>query len=182
MDMKKIEVEIEGVTPLLMNSPKAMLEESNESVQKTKKRNHKDDAEKVAYRMKNGNLYVPSEAVKGCLINASSYKKAGKYALKPLIAGGVRIEPREIDLGTDKYELDIRTVVIQRSRVPKARPRLEKWSIKFDIVYNQDLIANPEIIKQCLEEAGQRVGILDFRPQHNGSFGMFTLKEWKVQK
>ena len=185
--MKKIQVEITGETPLLMNSPKAMLLEASGEVQgKLKKRDPKIEAEKVAYRMeksskfKKGELYVPAEAIKGTLINAASYKKVGKYALRPIIAGGTRIQPRQIGLGTENYEIDARTVVIQRARVVKQRPILNKWKINFEIIYNEKMIGDDKIIKQCLEEAGERVGILDFRPEHTGEFGCFKVTKWKA--
>jgi len=178
--MKEVKVEITGTTPLLMNSPKAMIENMTKATTKTTKDYDNDvEAEKVAYRMKDGELYIPAEAVKGCIVGASAYKKIGKYAARPLIAGGVHISPNKIGLGTKDYEIDLRTVVIQKARVVKARPTLEKWKIEFVITYDEGLIGNPEIIKAILEEAGKRVGLLDFRPQKLGSFGMFEVSKWK---
>lgn len=179
--MKTIEVTITGTTPLLMNSPKSMIEPPTTPVVVTTGagRDPKVEAEKVAYRMENGELYVPSEAIKGTIVNAASYKKIGKYSAKPIISGGVFITPNEIPLGTKDYKIDIRTVVIRGSRVVKARPKLEPWKLKFNIIYNEALIGNPSIIKLILEEAGMRVGILDFRPIKNGAFGMFTVTGWQ---
>ena len=139
--MKKVEVELTGITPLLMNSPKSMIEESlDKKLKQTTKTHDLDkDAEKLAYKTSKGELYVPSEAVKGCLIGAASYKKIGKYAAKGMIAGGVFILNQEILLGTKKYDLDIRTVVIQRARVVKARPMIKNWKINFELSYNENL-------------------------------------------
>ncbi len=181
--MKKVNVELTGITPLLMNSPKSMIEDNVEKQLQTKTKNYDLDAEakKLAYTTKNGELYVPSQAIKGALINASSFKKIGKYAAKSIIAGGVFITKQEIGLGTKKYDLDIRTVVIQRARIVKARPKIEKWKLNFEIQYNENMIGNSEIIKSILIEAGQRIGILDFRPQKTGSFGMFEVTKWEEQ-
>ncbi len=82
---------------------------------------------------------------------------------------------KEISLGTNKYVIDTRPVVIQRARVLKSRAKLEKWKISFTIVYSEQLIADPQIIKTVLEEAGQRIGIMDFRPQKAGMFGCFNV-------
>lgn len=180
--MKKIQVEITGETPLLMHSAKAMVLETQGKIRKTTKEyNHEEEAEKVAYRKKDGKLYVPFEAIYGCMINASSWKKVGKYALKPIMAGAIRIEPMEIGLGTKKYEIDLRTVVIKRNRVVRARPRINKWKINFTIVYNENMI-KPDLIKEVLKEGGERVGILDFSPRNRGSFGTFKITKWKVLK
>lgn len=180
--MKKIQVEITGDTPLLMNSPKAMLE-PKEAVRKTTKVYDPDiEAEKVAYRTAKGELYVPNTAIKGTMINASAWKKAGKNALRPILAAAIRIPESELLLGTKKYEIDLRTVVIQRARVVKARPVLKDWKLNFEILYNEQLLPNADIIKEVLVDAGERVGILDFRPQKLGEFGTFSVTKFKVEK
>ncbi|HUS48552.1 MAG TPA: hypothetical protein VMZ91_00160, partial [Candidatus Paceibacterota bacterium] len=110
--MKKIKVELTGISPLLMNSPKSMIEDniSKKLKQSTKSSDLKEDAKKLAYTTSTGELYIPAEAIKGTIIGASSYKKIGKYAARAIIAGGVFIFTPEILLGTKKYDLDIRTV------------------------------------------------------------------------
>ena len=180
--MKKIECEITGQTPLLMNSPKWMLEEQDTTTIKTQKRDKKEEAEKVAYRKKNDELYIPAAAIKGCILDASSFIKFGKFSAKPIIAGNVRIEPEEIGLGVKTYDIDIRTVVIQRNRVPKARPRLEKWKVKFDIIYDEEMIPDPAVLKKVLEDGGKRVGVLDFRPKKSGNFGTFKVTKFTPKK
>ena len=184
--MKKIQVMIEGETPLLMNSPAGMLEADPAKLKrrnKLKERDYEKEAEKVVYRdSKTRELYIPATAVKGCLINATSWKKFGKYALKPIMAAAARIEPFQIGLGVKDYEVDLRTVVIQRSRVVKARPKLNKWKASFTIVYNENMIGDPNNKIQCLEEAGERIGLLDVRPQKGGEFGCFRVSKWLPKK
>jgi len=179
--MKTIKVELTGVTPLLMNSPKSMIENKSDLSTKTKDYDLKEEAEKLAYRTDKGELYIPAEAIKGALINASSFKKIKKYAAKSIIAGGVFIMGSQLGLGTKKYTLDVRTVVIQRARIVKARPMVEKWKVSFDLQYNDAMIGDADIIKSILVEAGQRIGLLDFRPQKSGSFGMFEVTKWQEQ-
>ena len=189
--MKTIVCGLAGVTPLLMNSPKSMLSQGDELVKKTTtERNREEEAEKLAYRTSKGTLYVPATAIKGCIINASSYKKVGKYSLKPLIAGGVRITPDEVEVKEKKggkvlkdYDIDLRTVVIQRQgRVLKARPKIVNWYIEFEIKYNDNLIGDDRIIKQTLTEGGERVGLLDFSPRNKGDFGTFEIVKWEKKK
>lgn len=184
--MKTIFVQLKGNTPLLMNSPKGMLEDDSKSLsKKTEKRDWNVEAEKVSYRTKDGFLYVPSTAIKGCLINASSYKKIGKYSARPIIAGGVMVFPDEIKIKDLKckdikdYEIDLRTVVIQRARVLKARPKIIDWILEFEIKINENLIADVDIVKTILEEAGERVGILDYSPRKTGNFGTFSVTKFK---
>lgn len=180
--MKKIQVEIKGLSPLLMNSPKGMLEEKEKMKKTTMNYNHEVEAERVAYRDKKGQLFIPSAAIKGCLVNAAAYKKFGKHTARPIIAGGVFITPNEVLLGTKDYEIDVRTVVIQRARVVKARPVINEWKVSFILNYDETMIPDSEsMIKPILEDAGKRVGLLDFRPQKLGNFGTFEVTKWKEE-
>lgn len=181
--MKKIQVQIKGLSPLLMNSNKGMIDDAlNPSIKiKTKKYEAKEEAEKVAYRTSKGKLFVPSTAIRASMINASSFKKIGRYAAKSIVSASVYIAEPEILLNKNEYEIDARTVVIQRQRVVKFRPLIKDWTLDFEMLYNEDLI-DEKFIKEILIEAGQRIGILDFRPQKTGSFGMFEVTKWQTTK
>jgi hypothetical protein len=74
-------------------------------------------------------------------------------------------------------------VNIQKSRVLKARAKIPKWEAEFDIVYNRILGDDAfvaETLRKILEDAGTRVGLLDYRPQHKGWFGTFEVVEFKT--
>ena len=58
---------------------------------------------------------------------------------------------------------------------------LPEWTLNFQILYEADVIANPNIIKEILEEAGYRMGLLDYRPQHLGPFGTFTVTKFEAE-
>ena len=178
---RAILVEVEGVAPgLLMNSAKSMLLQA-----KTKKRGDlpgiEEDAESRAYRREDGTLYIPSAAFYGALVNSSTVYRVMRKSATSLVAGTVRIWPDEISLGTEKYEIDLRPVVVQRNRIVRARPWLKKWSAKFLIIYDSTYGITADLLKKIFTEAGKRIGILDFRPQHRGQFGRFTIKSWKEQ-
>jgi hypothetical protein len=181
--MKRINVEIKGTSPLLMGSPKAMLEDEEQVKKATKKRNPKVEAESRAYRTKSKELYVPASAIYGCILNASSFHKIGKFTAKPILASGVRIEPEHIGLGVKKYDIDTRTVVIRgRGRIVRHRPKINDWKLKFEIVWNEKVIDDPEVIKHFLEEGGLRVGILEYSPRCKGFFGTFEITKWSEVK
>lgn len=182
--MKKIEIEIEGTSPLLMHSCENMMQQTA-TKNPAKNYNPEDDAEKVAYRNKKKELIVPSRCLKAAILNAASWYKFGKKSAKPIIAGCTRIEPYDINLTDEKgkmvkdYKIDMRPVVVQRSRIIRARPRLDEWKLKFYIIYNDDMIGDTSIIRSIVEEAGQRIGILDNRPQKYGENGTFKVTSFK---
>ena len=153
----------------------------------TKQYDPETEAEKVVYKNKKGELYVPSRCIKAAILNAAAWHKFGKKSAKPIIAGCTRVEPIEVILKDKgkvlkKYEIDARPVVVQRNRIIRYRPKIEDWTLSFKIVYNEEIIADTGIIKQVLEEAGQRIGLLDNRPQKYGEHGTFTVTKFVPKK
>ncbi len=176
--MKKILVKIRGTTPLLFNR---FTEE--ESGGRTKKKYvDKEEAEKRVYRMSTGkkNLYLPNIWLHKSIISASSFYTIGRKSAATILAGTVRIEPEKIDFGVKNYEIDKQPVVVQRARIMRVRPRLPTgWKATFEIVYNEKYFNKPDMLKDILVEAGERVGIGDGRPQKKGFNGCFEVIEFK---
>jgi len=173
---KKIEVELTGTSPLLMNRL------SLESLQKKSRKVMKnydpvEDAEYAAYKTEDGDLYLPMEAVFSMMIYAAGAHKIGRRSMKSYLAGGVRVEPEQILLEPNEYEVDLRAVVIQRARVVRARPKIRNWKAAFTLIYDDDILT-PEPLREILDDAGKRVGLLDFRPQRNGWFGTFSVTKF----
>lgn len=181
--MKTIDVTIKGTSPLLMNKYNVQGELDRQKGRRTTKSyDPVEDAENGAYwssgDKKKRTLIIPSVAMYAAILNASSFYKIAKRSAKSILAGSIKIEPMDISLGTDKYEVDIRPVVIQRNKVLKGRARLDEWEASFKIVYNELLIADPTIIKDILADAGMRIGLLDYRPAKSGPMGCFEVTKF----
>jgi len=183
---KKIDVEIKGLTPLLMNR---LNPESLKSKSRMRMENYstEEDAKNSAYMAVidgKKQLYIPQEAVYSMIINTARQYRVRRVSLSSLLAGTMRVEPEKIPLGTDKYEVDERAVVIQRQRVLKGRAKLPKWSAKFQIIYDSKRLPTgiEETLKTILEDAGTRMGLLDYRPQHKGWFGTFTVENFITEQ
>lgn len=188
--MKRIDVEIRGTTSLLMHSAHSMQEPT--AIKNPAKRYvDTDEAEKVCYRDKKGFLIVPSRCLKQSILNASTWYKIGRNRVKPILAGCTRLDPEEIQIldtkkgkPIKKYEIDKRPVNVQGNRVIRARPRIDDWQLKFQIIYNEDVIPTSDIgiIEKVLLDAGTRVGLLDNRPQKYGEHGTFEVTKFKPVK
>jgi hypothetical protein len=180
----KIDVKIKGITPLLMN--RLTLESLKPSVPKIdQKVDPVVEAANSAYMADidgKKQLYIPAEAIYGCIITVSGAYRARRVSLRSILAGSIRVEPEKIPLGKDVYELDIRPVKIKRFRIPRARAKVWPWEAKFNIVYYKASISDAilETLKTILEDGGRRVGILDFRPEHRGWFGTFEVEEFNI--
>lgn len=182
---KTIDVEIKGMTPLLMNrlNPESLRAKSR---MKTQQYSTITDAKNSAYMAiidgKN-QLYIPHEAVYSMMIRTAKGFRVRRITLSGLLAGTMRIEPEKIPLGTDKYEVDERAVVIVGQRVLKGRAKLPEWKVKFQIVINTRRLPQgiESTLQEVLEDAGIRMGLLDFRPQHLGWFGTFTVTKFEYE-
>jgi len=178
---KRIEVKIRGLTPLLMNrlNPESLKAKSR---MKMEQYSTTKDAEQSAYMAEidgKKQLYIPMEAIYSMMIQTAKQYRIKRVSLSSLLAGMMRIEPEKIPLGTDKYVVDERAVVIQKQRVLKGRAKLLKWAAKFQIVYSKRLPEGiEETLKTVLEDAGTRMGLLDYRPQHRGWFGTFVVESF----
>lgn len=183
-----VEIEITGRSPgLLMHNAASMLT-APESAGTGKLCAHgnpfnkpcKDCLEAAAYRTEDGELYIPSVAMHGTLITSSGNYKIGRRSSTPVVSGTLRIFPDEIRLGVKKYDIHATTVRIQRQRVVRFRPWLKAWKVRFFIIYDPTFGLDDASIKNILTNSGQAVGLLDFRPQHRGTFGRFTIEKFQA--
>jgi len=172
-------VEIRGTRPLLMHSCNSMLEENNKTTTRSKEYGPEAEAEKALYRDGDGGIIVPSFCVLSCLKEAAKNYQIpgkGKRTFKNYIFAGVQIEPNNIPLISDNgWEIDLKTVVISRSRIVRSRPRFDNWSLEFTAELI-DPIITPDNIKQIIRDAGKYNGLLDFRPLY-GLFELVTFKK-----
>jgi hypothetical protein len=183
--MKKYLVKIKGVTPYMqcrMDDQKLEDWEKNRGPIHERTDASKDDAlraEFYCYRNSDGKNYIPSEQIRGALINAGSYVKAkvgGKSkSMKVIVAAMFMVSPEEILL-PDYDAIDKRSAVNRhvKARIIKIRPKWTAWEAEFELTIGENSITI-ETIKSIIEYAGNYVGIGAFRPTCNGMFGRFEL-------
>ena len=178
--MKTIKVSIKGISPLLMHRFDVSDAASGGPVKVPD--SAEEAAEKAAYRLPDGMLYVPAENVRAALVAAAVYEKGrGRASLQKYAAAAIFVSPQALELGTDKYEIDARPVVVPatRGRVIRYRPRLDKWGLTFYLEYDDELLTE-EQVRRIVDHCGSKVGLLDFRPQKKGPFGRFMVERWEV--
>jgi len=177
MAIKKLDVQIKGISPLLMHAfPMAPNPEGWE------KSSPEEQATVAEYRdPESGMLYIPGVAIQRCLIGAAAFSKGkGRASLQKPVAACLLVTPERVSLKTKEYKVDSRPVVIAatKGRILRHRPRLDEWIAGFKIEYDDGLL-NEKEIRRIVDDAGMRVGLLDFRPEKKGSFGRFMVTEWK---
>jgi hypothetical protein len=177
----KIDIEITGITPLLMN--KFNIDE--QKVKKDKDILPREAARRVAYVDEQEKLYYPTTNIFSCLVEAGKFHKDGKVkvttARSSLVPAGVMIEGEVVYFKTpDNWEVDSRAVVVPSTggRIVCHRPRLDDWSIDFTLTLDLKMFS-PKFIRTLVDDAGSKVGLGDFRPARKGIYGRFVVTNWK---
>lgn len=171
--MSILDVTIKGTRPLMMHSTAGMLKPKSKKV-KSSEHDPVEEAKEGLYINESGKIVVPSFAVLSCMRKAATNLKkagAGKKTLKDFVFSGLEITPDQIELTNQKYEIDIRPVVVQRARIMRARPVFKEWGLKFQIEIRDEQTWDAGTVRQVLEEAGKYQGLLEFRPL----FGQFEI-------
>ena len=174
MAVKTIIVTIKGKSALLMHQfPLGPVEAID---MKPKE----EQAEIAAYRDPDTEeLYIPGVNIQRALVAGATYTKKGRATLAKLAAATLMVTPERVSLGTKDFKIDSRAVVIKatRGRIVRHRPRLDEWSCTFELEY-EDTLLKEDQVRKIVDDTGQRVGLLDFRPACKGPFGRFMVTKW----
>jgi hypothetical protein len=173
--VKTIKVTIKGTSPLLMHAFPM------EPVEAIEKKSKEEQAEYSAYRDPDTKmLYIPGVAIQRTLIGAAAYSKGkGRASLQKIAAACLIVTPERVSLGVKDFNIDSRPVVVPatRGRIIRHRPRLDEWACTFTLEYDETLLTEKNV-RAIVDDAGKRVGLLDFRPEKKGPFGRFNVTYW----
>jgi hypothetical protein len=186
--MKTFNVEIRGITPLLIHR----FNEDAEQAKKTRRieatqKDPRAEAQKNAYIAQDGTFYFNAFSIPNAMGNAgSSHKATGtRKTLRFVVPSAVRMNTDSVTIMNGKgpakdFEVDARPVTIPatKGRVMRYRPRFDCWGAQFELCVDENLLS-PEMAHQLLTEAGQSIGIGDFRPEKRGPFGRFMVTKWE---
>lgn len=188
--MKTVQVEIRGITPLLIHKFGADAEVGKKTRRvEVKDKDPREEARKVAYIADDGTYFFNAFSIPNSMGNAgASHKSTGsRKSLRFVVPSAVRMDTDTVTIMNGKgpakdFEVDARPVTIPatKGRVMRYRPRFNQWGARF-LVHIDDELLSCEMAHQLLNEAGQSIGIGDFRPEKRGPFGRFIVTEWKEQ-
>ncbi|MBW2673594.1 MAG: hypothetical protein JRD89_09310 [Deltaproteobacteria bacterium] len=159
-----------------MHSPQGMISDKPR-LRRGEHLDPKVEAEQALYRDSNGVVGLPSYNIKACIREAGrNYKVSGRRTtFAAMIRAGIRIEPDFVPLISDGWKVDYRSVVVQRQRIMRARPRFDEWALEFKIVNMDPTVIHADTLRRILEDAGRYYGLGDFRPE----FGLFRVEEFE---
>ena len=183
--MKTYKVKIKGLTPYMQHR---MDDVKLDAWEKLRGPIHERDdvahedavrAEYHCYRNKDNVCYIPSDQLRGAMINAGTFVKAkvgGRSKSMKTIVAAMFVPAQEQILIEDYDAIDKRSAVNRniKARVIVVRPKWTEWQAGFDLNIHENSISK-EQVQQILEYAGSYVGIGSFRPTNNGLFGRFEV-------
>jgi hypothetical protein len=176
--MTTLEVVVKGTRPLLMHSAAGMLKPKSNKI-KSSEHDPVEEAKDCLYLNDAKKICVPSMAILSAMRKAATQLKkagAGKKTLKDFVFSGLRISPDMIELPNQEYEIDLRPVVVMRSRVMRSRPLFKEWQLSFEVEIVDEQTWDAGMVRQVIEEAGKYNGLLDFRPLF-GTFEVVSIKK-----
>lgn len=184
-----IDVEIRGITPLLIHRFNEDAEQANGRRKiKMVRDDPRTQATKAAYIDAIGNFYFSGASITGCMGNAGSNHKATgtRKSLRFVVPSAVMMTADTVtilngDGPAKSFEVDSRPVTIPatKGRIMRHRPRFDDWGAKFQLEVDDDVLPLA-VVHQLLNEGGQSVGIGDFRPEKRGPFGRFRVTRFEA--
>lgn len=189
MALITVDVVIQGTNSLLQHRfTEEAQAASGKSTRKVKLRDRspREQATNAAYLDDKGFCWHPGAAIARALREAgASHKQRGnRKSLKWIVPAGVIVMDDRIPLykgnrRLKKFEVDSRPVVIPatKGRIMRHRPRHDEWEMRFRLRIN-DNVLDPDTVHMLLAQAGEQIGIGDFRPERGGPFGTYLVTKW----
>ena len=194
-----IDIEITGITAILMNRFTDENEAQVTSGTRPSTIGHRgtprEQAEKTAYKDDKGNLYVPTQNLYACIINAGKFHKVGKTkvttAKSSLVPAGLvmndglvlsLLNPKS-NKAQKSFEVDSRRVVIPATggAVMRHRARIDEWRIRFTVEVDMTVF-DANFVRTLVDDAGKKIGLGDYRPERKGPFGKFKVTKWSIEE
>jgi len=175
----EFKIKIKGLTPLLMEkmSEKTAqeLKDRMEGKGKDKKKikDFENEVEDKIHRTADGKVGFPAIGFKKAIVGAAPYMDGMNMKLAKSIVVYGDIVPI-----TFKKQVINKTIGRDsgRNRAPRPiwRPEFQDWNCELKVRYNSSLITAEQIVG-LFKLAGFHIGVGGWTPQHDGSYGTFTI-------
>lgn len=181
MSIKRARIKLVGDSPLIVHawSAKAKQEILDKQMKKAKPSKDAKDPDKLfeeaLYRMPNlSNTYgFPAVAFKSAAVDAcsmvSDMTKVGARGSFHIQGDMIELHYEDLKRREDMVRIAMGTADV------RIRPEFNGWWVEFEIRYNSGVISL-EQLANLFNVGGFSIGIGEWRPQKDGSFGMFHVE------
>ena len=183
-NFQQVELDITGITPLIQNKMKETTMKEMEDVRtgKAKKSNRKAiDPKKSmlesSYLQDDGSFGFPASAFKQCAVRAGKGLGIAMTDARTLFFVIPTAPDGEcVTIKSKKPILRKDPVNVKTGKDLRFRPEFKNWKAKLLVRYDADRVT-VEQVANLLNYGGQTVGVGEWRPEKNGTFGMFQVGE-----
>jgi hypothetical protein len=169
-----------GDSPLICHawSAKAKKEMLDKQMKKAKQakeaKDPKQDYEDSLYKLPGGKFGFPSVAFKAAAVDACSHVA---NITKVMARGAFHIDGEFVTIdGTPNSREDmVRLGGMGSPADIRYRGEFKEWSVTFSLRYNANVITVEQLLN-LFNTAGFAIGVGEWRPQKDGSFGMFHVQ------
>lgn len=175
LDLREMQVTIVGDSPLISHawSKKAKEEMLAKQMKKAKQakeaKDPKRDYEESLYKHPEGGYGFPAVAFKAAAVDACSHVA---NITKVEARGAFHIQSDMVKINGDPSPREDMVRIGMGTADIRYRGEFRKWRCQFTVRYNANVIS-PEQILNLFNTAGFAIGVGEWRPQRDGSFGMF---------
>jgi hypothetical protein len=185
----RIAIRIQGKTPLLLNrftdaAAIAATSGTRGSSAGGDRGTPREIAESKLYKDEDGKLCIPQPNLLRCIVDGGSFHKIGKKqvttAKSSLVYASADVDGTMIAIKHKQpWVVDTRPIVIPSTggRILAYRPRFDDWELDFQIELETDIIG-VKLFRSIVDDAGQKIGLGDFRPSKKGPYGRFVVVHW----
>lgn len=190
----RIEVEITGVTELLINR---FTEEAQQNVGRGRGKSTRvgdygtplEICENKLHKDKNGYPIIPQPMLMATIVNGGLFFKNGRVKIttqkSSLLFGCLEVQGIENEayvpiVHEQPWKVDTRPVRIPSTggRILCHRPMFDDWKLTFHLVLDTDEM-NAKLLREIVDAAGKKAGLGDFRPLCKGPYGKFVVTRWE---
>jgi hypothetical protein len=134
----------------------------------------------------NNKPVIPQPNLLRCLIDGGQFHKAGKKQIttkkESMLYACVDIDGVAIEIiHKQPWKVDTRPVVIPSTggRILCHRPMFDDWRLEFTVNLDTSIVSQ-SLFRLICDDAGNRIGLADYRPSKKGPYGRFHIVKWEV--
>jgi len=179
MNIQKARIVLVGDSSLIVHAwnSKAKQEILDKQMKKAKQAKEAKDPEQMYqdcfYRTPDGKNAFPAVAFKSAAVDACSHvsdlTKVGARGAFHIIGEMIQLEYERVTRREDMVRIGMGTADV------RFRPEFINWRVTLEVRYNTGVISL-EQLATLFNVAGFSIGVGEWRPQRDGSFGMFHVE------
>lgn len=171
---QSVQIRLIGDSPLIVHrfgekARKMMLDKQMGKAKSGKEaKNPEADYEESMYRTEDGHPGFPAIAFKAAAVNAANDAGIQKTLARRAFHVAGEIIPIE---GAPTMREDVVRIAMGTADI-RHRAEFKHWAVTLDVVYNAGIISLEQLIN-LFQIAGFGVGVGEWRPERNGTYGTF---------